>query len=54
LMSTDEDYLMVYEPGKKERLGWIHLVYGNDGYDVVSDYTTNLEALVDPITEKYH
>lgn len=26
--------------------GWVYLVYGNDGYDVISDYTTNLEKLL--------
>jgi len=26
--------------------GWVYFVYGNDGWDVVSDYTTNLEAVL--------
>lgn len=26
--------------------GWVWFVYGNDGWDVISDYTTNLESLL--------
>jgi hypothetical protein len=26
--------------------GWVYLVMGNDGWDVISDYTTNLEDLL--------
>ena len=26
--------------------GWVYCVYGNDGWDVISDYTTNLEPLM--------
>ncbi len=44
LINTDEDYLMVHEAGVKgERIGWVRLVYGNDGWDVICDYTCNLE-----------
>lgn len=25
--------------------GWFYLVFGNDGYDVISDYTVNFEKL---------
>jgi hypothetical protein len=28
---------------------WVRFVYGNDGWDVVSDYTTNLESILAPI-----
>lgn len=41
LMETDEDFLNVYKDGK--RIGWVRFVYGNDGYDVICDYTVNLE-----------
>lgn len=36
--------------------GWVYLVYGNDGWDVICDYTTNLEPLMkgaDAIAEQY-
>lgn len=29
--------------------GWVLFVYGNDGWDVISDYTTNLEDIIGPI-----
>lgn len=47
VMNTDEDYLIVYPANadqSSDRLGWVKLVYGNDGWDVISDYTVNLEA----------
>lgn len=46
--ATDEERLYVYRgdgkhtPGPRA-IGWVLFVYGNDGYDVVSDYTMNLE-----------
>lgn len=43
-MSVDDEHLTVYKDGKK--VGWVYLVYGNDGYDVVSDYTVNLDHLM--------
>lgn len=29
--------------------GWVYLVFGNDGWDVISDYTTGLEYLMEPV-----
>jgi len=26
-------------------IGWVYCVFGNDGWDVISDYTTNLDDL---------
>jgi hypothetical protein len=43
LMTTDEDYLCIYREGKK--IGSVYLVYGNDGWDVICDYTTALDDL---------
>lgn len=50
LMQVDEEHLGVFDAKDAtgvERVcqpfGWIYFVYGNDGYDVISDYTTNLE-----------
>lgn len=39
IMSTYEDTLMFYTSDKF--IGSVSLVYGNDGYDVVSDNTVN-------------
>jgi hypothetical protein len=34
------------EEGSVVSIGWVYIVLGNDGYDVISDYTTNLEYLL--------
>jgi hypothetical protein len=34
------------EDGRLIADGWVYCVYGNDGWDVISDYTTNLEHLL--------
>ncbi len=47
MFSTDEDYLIVSKDGKK--IGWIKMIYGNDGFDVISDYTMNLESVLGPV-----
>src|SRR3546814_19107852 len=47
MFATDEDYLFAMKPdeaGKMERQGYARLIYGNEGWDVMSDYTTNLES----------
>lgn len=49
MFTTDEDYLFAMKPdeaGKMERQGWARFIYGNDGWDVMSDYTTNLESVL--------
>lgn len=48
IMATDEDYLVVRRapaPGSDRRphFGNVRLVYGGDGWDVVSDYHVTLE-----------
>ncbi len=42
--ATDEDLLIVYRSG--ERVGWVRFIYGNTGWDVISDYTTNLDDVL--------
>jgi hypothetical protein len=44
LMACDMDWLHVFD-GQK-RVGTLLLVYGNDGYDVICDYSVSLEAYV--------
>lgn len=48
MFTTDEDYLLITKQGFK---GWVRFIYGNDGWDVVNDYTTNLEPIMAPINE---
>jgi hypothetical protein len=50
VMTTDEDYLHIHAAGQTHRFGWVRLIYGNDGWDVICDYTTNLEPLMAPVT----
>lgn len=49
MFATDDEHLIVFKYGK--RFGWVYFVYGNgnDGLDVVADYTMNLDHLIDPI-----
>jgi len=44
MFTTDEDWLYVNKD--RNRIGWIRFVYGNDGFDVISDYTVNLEDVL--------
>jgi hypothetical protein len=48
IMTTDEDILFVYRntTGGWIKHGWVQLVYGNTGHDVICDYTANLEDLM--------
>ena len=65
LMTTDDDYLYIsrqmMNPPRSvfTRIGWVHLVYGNEGWTVIRDYTVNLEKAIptwneiDELIEKY-
>ena len=48
--SVDEERLYVFDGDK--RLGGVFLVYGNDGYDVICDYHTSLEPLMEKGTHQ--
>lgn len=54
LFSTDEDILRAYRPDGSS-IGMVYLVYGNDGYDVVNDYTTSpaMEEIMDGTINPY-
>ena len=42
--------------GAIEGKGWVYCVFGNDGYDVISDYTVGVEPLLkgaNEIADKY-
>jgi hypothetical protein len=50
LAEVDDEHLMIYKAqhnGTAE--GWVRFVYGNDGWDVISDYTTNFEDVLKPV-----
>ncbi len=46
IMATDDEHL--YFHAGPNIVGWVYFVYGNDGWDVLSDYTTNLEEMLKP------
>lgn len=43
-------YVGTNEPNG-EYFGWVYFVWGNSGWDCLSDYTTNLESVLVPISE---
>lgn len=54
--AADDARLYLFRPGEKKSVGWVYCVYGNDGWDVISDYTTNLEKLLEgafTVSKKY-
>lgn len=44
MFATDDETLRFYKDGKPA--GWVWLVYVNSGWDVVIDYTVNLEPVM--------
>ena len=46
VMTMTHNYLLIHDAGQERPLGWIKLAYGNDGGDVIRDYTVNLEELL--------
>lgn len=46
MFACDEERLYASKDGK---LAWVFFVYGNDGWDVISDYSTSLEEELAPI-----
>ncbi len=61
MKTTDEDYLLVYKSPlwkaeRRKHIGWVYFVYGNEDYEVINDYTVNLESVmvdVNGAIEKY-
>jgi hypothetical protein len=41
LFLCDDERLYVYN--NERAIGWVYFVYGNDGWDVINDYTVNLQ-----------
>jgi hypothetical protein len=54
MFATDQETLYIVKDGKE--IGSVLFVYGNDGWDVIADYTTNLEDMLhdaNNISDKY-
>ena len=50
MFSTDEDYFYAYRPEETERAGYVHFVYGNEGWKVISDNSLSLEPALEAAT----
>lgn len=50
MLAVDEVHLIVQTPNGGPK-GWAFFVYGNDGYDVINDYTLNLEEVLKPTND---
>lgn len=48
LFDLDGDCIVVVDR-TPQSLGWIRLVFGNNGWDLISDYSTNLETFLEPV-----
>lgn len=55
MFTTGEDWLIVRKPAGGDsgnvNKGWVRFIYGNDGPDVINDYTTNLEDVLKPVNK---
>lgn len=46
LFSVDCERIYVHRMPDGRRIGWLFLVYGNDGPDVIADHTLSIEPLL--------
>lgn len=46
MFNLDDCTLTVINPKVGRPYGWVKFVFGNDGHDCISDYTTNLEGFL--------
>jgi hypothetical protein len=58
IMNYDDGYLIVLpqdeakkKPEDCKRDGWVRFIFGNSGWDAISDYTTNFEDVLKPVLE---
>jgi len=47
MFQGDEDRVYLYNDTHGKSIGWVRFIYGNGGWDVISDYSVNLEYLMD-------
>jgi hypothetical protein len=46
MATTSKDWLYVCDRITGERVGWVRFILGNNGPDVIRDYTANLEPVL--------
>jgi hypothetical protein len=44
-----DDAFVIANHKESGKSGWVRFVFGNDGYDVISDYTISLESVLAPV-----
>ncbi len=49
LFNLDDAHIWVHD-GEKQ-LGWIRIIFGNSGWDCISDYRTSLDDFLKPIND---
>lgn len=49
LFNLDDAHLIANKD--REVAGWVRFVFGNDGFDVICDYSVNLEEILHPAFE---
>lgn len=49
LFDLDDAHVNLFDGAKL--VGWVYFVFGNDGYDCISDYSTKLEEFLKPVTD---
>jgi hypothetical protein len=50
VFAVDEARLVVTKEGSN-KISYVFLVMGNDGYDVICDYGTSLDPIMDPLLD---
>lgn len=51
LGTTGEDYVIAYDAETGKKVGWVWLIWGNDE-DLITDHTTNLTPIIDPLIQE--
>ena len=52
VMSCDDGYFVAYDGAA--RIGFVWFVFGNEPYEVISDYSLSLSHVIDPLTEGWY
>jgi hypothetical protein len=51
LFDLDEATVYVFSKESDKLIGWVYLVFGNSGYDLVSNYTVSIVEFLAPVLE---
>src|SRR5687768_7738639 len=51
VMSCDDGYFLAMLDG--EQVGWVWFVFGNEPEEVISDHSTTLSHVLDPLTKEW-